>query len=151
MTIVNCDIHKLPFDDGSFDTVVDTFGLECCYDVDKAYKEMKRLCKKGGKILLLERGQSLWLTDNFKMLRKASINLGARGQVYHHDFAGLIENDPEIKVLQKKRKKKGMIYFYVLQKVWLLLNLITSNKESYFNLNIYLLIYPMEDSNITPT
>jgi ubiquinone/menaquinone biosynthesis C-methylase UbiE len=45
MTIVNCDIHKLPFDDNSFDTIVDTFGLECAYDVEKAYNEMKRLCK----------------------------------------------------------------------------------------------------------
>jgi ubiquinone/menaquinone biosynthesis C-methylase UbiE len=91
MTLLNLNIHKLPFNDESFDTVVDTFGLECCYDVEKAYSEMKRLCKKGGKILLLERGQSLWLTENFQMIRKASVNLGARGQVYHHDFTSLIE------------------------------------------------------------
>lgn len=56
MTLLNCDIHKLPFPDESFDTVVDTFGLECSYDVAKAYTEMKRLTKKGGKMLLLERG-----------------------------------------------------------------------------------------------
>jgi hypothetical protein len=52
---------------------------------------MKRVTKKHGKILLLERGKSTWLTENFKLLRKASVNLGARGQVYHHDFALLIE------------------------------------------------------------
>lgn len=34
MSVLNCDIHKTPFSDNSFDTVVDTFGLECCYDVD---------------------------------------------------------------------------------------------------------------------
>ena len=61
-------MHKMPFSDNSFDTVVDTFGLECSYDLEKAYGEIKRLTKPGGKILLLERGQGFWLTDNFKML-----------------------------------------------------------------------------------
>ena len=62
MTLARGDVHKLPFADGSFDTIVDTFGLECSYDLDKAWKEMKRLVKPGGKILLLERGQSLWMS-----------------------------------------------------------------------------------------
>jgi ubiquinone/menaquinone biosynthesis C-methylase UbiE len=116
MTLLNSDIHSLPFQDNSFDTVVDTFGLECCYDMERAYTEMKRLCKKDGKILLLERGQSLWLSDNFKLLRKASVNLGARGQIYHHDFSSLIDNDSSVEVVEKKRLKSGMLYFYVLKK-----------------------------------
>jgi ubiquinone/menaquinone biosynthesis C-methylase UbiE len=37
MTLLNLDVHKIPFPDESFDTVVDTFGLECCYDVERAY------------------------------------------------------------------------------------------------------------------
>lgn len=45
VTIINCDIHKTPFSDNSFDTVIDTFGLECSYDLEKAYSEMKRLTK----------------------------------------------------------------------------------------------------------
>ena len=79
VTIINCDIHKTPFSDNSFDTVIDTFGLECSYDLEKAYSEMKRLTKKGGKILLLERGLGFWMQDTFTLLRKASVNLGARG------------------------------------------------------------------------
>jgi ubiquinone/menaquinone biosynthesis C-methylase UbiE len=79
MTLLNIDVHKIPFNDSSFDTVVDTFGLECCYDVEKAFSEMKRVCKPNGKILLLERGKSSWLTENFKLLQKSSLNLGARG------------------------------------------------------------------------
>jgi len=50
----------MPFSDNSIDTVVDTFGLECCYDIERAYKEMKRICKKGGKLVLLERGKAAW-------------------------------------------------------------------------------------------
>ena len=37
ISIVNCDIHKMPFNDNSFDTIIDTFGLECTYDIERAY------------------------------------------------------------------------------------------------------------------
>lgn len=46
------------FDDNSFDTIVDTFGL-CSFDDPVAVlKELQRVCKPGGKILLLEHGRS---------------------------------------------------------------------------------------------
>lgn len=99
----------MPFKEASFDTVIDSFGLECTYEMEKAWSEMKRLCKPGGKILLLERGTAYWMYDNFMLLRKASLNLGARGQVYHHDFETMLEGDPDIKVVKKKRKLRGML------------------------------------------
>ena len=98
--LVLCDVHKMPFSDGSFDTVIDTFGLECSYDINKSYAQIKRLAKKGGKILLLERGLGFWMQDNFTLMRKASVNLGARGQVYHTDFEYLIRNDPEVRIVK---------------------------------------------------
>ena len=79
MNVYKCDVHETPFSNESFDTVVDTFGLECCYDVDAAFAEMKRITKKGGKILLLERGKGIWMADNLDLMRKATLNLGARG------------------------------------------------------------------------
>jgi methyltransferase OMS1 len=46
------------FPDNSFDTVVDTFGL-CSFDDPIAVlKELQRVCKPNGKILLLEHGRS---------------------------------------------------------------------------------------------
>ena len=114
VTIIGCDSHKTPFSDGSIDTVIDTFGLECSYNLEKAYGEMKRVTKPGGKILLLERGIGFWMQDNFTLLRKASVNLGARGQVYNHDFAHMIENDAEVRVVKRKRKVRGMLYYYEL-------------------------------------
>ena len=74
------------------------------------------MTKKGGKILLLERGKALWMFDNFELMRRATLNLGARGQVYHFDFENMIRNDTEVKVVKHKRKFKGMVYFYVLEK-----------------------------------
>ena len=50
------------FPENSFDTVIDTFGL-CSYDDPvKVLKEMARVCKPEGKILLLEHGRSNHLT-----------------------------------------------------------------------------------------
>ena len=52
------DSSSLNFPDHCFDTVVDTFGL-CSFDDPVAVlKEMERVCKKEGKILLLEHGRS---------------------------------------------------------------------------------------------
>jgi methyltransferase OMS1, mitochondrial len=107
----------MPFSDNSFDTVVDTFGLECSYDMQRAYQEMKRLAKPGGRILLLERGKGFWLFDNFRMMLRCSVNMSARAQFYHHDYTKLVENDPEVRVVKSKRKRRGMIYYYELQKI----------------------------------
>lgn len=52
------DSAKLDLPGQAFDTVVDTFGL-CSYDDPVAVlKEMARVCKPSGKILLLEHGRS---------------------------------------------------------------------------------------------
>ena len=46
------------YGDDSFDTIVDTFGL-CSFDDPVAVlKELQRICKPNGKILLLEHGRS---------------------------------------------------------------------------------------------
>lgn len=56
-SVLEMDGHDLKFEDNSFDTVVDTFGL-CSYnDPIKVLHEMKRVCKKDGKIILIEHGK----------------------------------------------------------------------------------------------
>jgi len=63
--------------------VINTFGLGCCYDPEKAYQEMKRVLKKGGKLILLEKGLGCWLFENWKIARLAKARFGARGEIYH--------------------------------------------------------------------
>jgi SAM-dependent methyltransferase len=54
------DAEALPFADGSFDTVVSTFGVMFTPDQERAASEMVRVCKRGGKI-----GLANWTPDGF--------------------------------------------------------------------------------------
>ncbi len=57
--IVEADAENLHlFGDNSFDTIVDTFGLCSFDDPVKVLKELQRVCRPNGKILLLEHGRS---------------------------------------------------------------------------------------------
>ena len=56
--LVVADAAALPFPDASFDTVVDTFGLCSFEDPVRVLRELKRVTRKGGDILLLEHGAS---------------------------------------------------------------------------------------------
>jgi ubiquinone/menaquinone biosynthesis C-methylase UbiE len=52
------DAGLLAFQDGSFDTVVSTLGTCTFPDPVQALREMRRVCRPGGRILLLEHGRS---------------------------------------------------------------------------------------------
>src|SRR3954454_22084388 len=52
--IIQASAEQLPFEKDSYDTVVATLAFCTIPDVDKALKEMKRICKANGKILLFE-------------------------------------------------------------------------------------------------
>ena len=49
-----CDAEKLPFPDNHFDIVSVAFGLRNMTDKDAALREMNRVLKPGGKLLVLE-------------------------------------------------------------------------------------------------
>ena len=49
-----CDAEKLPFPDAGFDVVTVAFGLRNMTHKDVALKEMNRVLKPGGKLLVLE-------------------------------------------------------------------------------------------------
>lgn len=48
------DAHALPFEDGSFDSVVCTYSLCNIPDPHRAVGEMKRVLKPGGKLILVD-------------------------------------------------------------------------------------------------
>ena len=55
---VEGDAEALPFDDGSFDIVLSTFGSMFAPDHARAAQEMLRVCRSGGRI-----GMSNWTPD----------------------------------------------------------------------------------------
>lgn len=54
VTLRQADAHELPFADGSFDTVVCTFGLCAIPDPDTAVAEMARVLRPGGRLILVD-------------------------------------------------------------------------------------------------
>src|SRR5689334_20748212 len=54
------DAEALEFPDKSFDTVISSLATCSFYDPIKALKEMRRVCKPQGCVLLLEHGRSTW-------------------------------------------------------------------------------------------
>jgi SAM-dependent methyltransferase len=108
------DLHM--FEDGEFDCVVDTLTLHSTYDRAQHGREIMRLCKKGGQILLLERGQSYISIYNSWLGFKAARDLFERGTVEHLDMDKVVsEMLPGLKVVHKERKNLGMTYVYIIE------------------------------------
>jgi ubiquinone/menaquinone biosynthesis C-methylase UbiE len=56
----DADAEALPFDDGSFDVIVSSFGVMFTPDQDRAAAELIRVCRAGGKI-----GLANWTPEGF--------------------------------------------------------------------------------------
>lgn len=113
------DSTEIDFDDEAFDTIVDTFGLQSNYNPEKQLKEMIRVCKPGGKILLLEFGEGYWLSDNIKMIRNAiqqSKTNSLNGVLYRNWEKYINAHANEIEVIKRKRKINGKLYYYEIRK-----------------------------------
>ena len=57
---VEGDAENLPFEDGSFDVVLSTFGVMFAPDQEQAASELLRVCKPGGTI-----GMANWVPDGY--------------------------------------------------------------------------------------
>jgi len=64
------DAEQLPFEDGSFDAVVSTFGAMFSPDQDSTASEMLRVCRSGGKIGLANWTPGGFIGQMFKVIGK---------------------------------------------------------------------------------
>jgi ubiquinone/menaquinone biosynthesis C-methylase UbiE len=102
--------EKLEFEDGIFDTVTSTFSTCTFPDPVQALREMKRVCRPNGLILLLEHGHSSvsWIA-NFQdrnVLQHYNQNAGCH---WNQDPLNLVQS-AGIKLLKSTRTVFGIFY-----------------------------------------
>lgn len=59
-TLLEADAQALPFEDASFDTCVSQLSLCTIPDPLAALRELRRVCRPGGRVLLMEHTTSTW-------------------------------------------------------------------------------------------
>lgn len=79
------------------------------------FAEIRRVCKPGGKVLIISRGVSKLALINEWLKLKAARDLVEYGSVEHLDFDKIIERQPGFKVVHKERKSFGMTYIFLLE------------------------------------
>lgn len=103
------------FDPDSIDTVIDTMGLCSCEDPIAALKEMGRVCKPSGKILLLEHGRGTWSIVNSILDRYSERHCSRWGCQWNRDILGLIEK-AGLRIERISRWHFGTTYLVVCRK-----------------------------------
>lgn len=106
------DAHTLPYPDSSFDTVVDTFGL-CTFEKPlDVLAEMQRVCKKDGKILLLEHGKSNWDWLTRYLDERAPAHAHKWGCWWNRDIDHIVRQSG-LTIVQESRHHLGTNYLIV--------------------------------------
>lgn len=104
-----CDAEKLPFPDGYFDVVSVAFGLRNMTHKDQALREMNRVLKPGGKLLVLEFSkvapplEKLYDWYSFKVLPKLGewVAQDAHSYQYLAESIRMHPSQEELKTLMK--------------------------------------------------
>lgn len=112
VTLDIMDAHNLKFEDNSFDTVIDTFSL-CSYeDPVTVLKEMQRVCKPDGQVLLLEHGKSDSKFLQQKLDKGTEEHARKWGCHWNRDILEIVRAS-KLVVLEEKREYFGSLYFVV--------------------------------------
>lgn len=110
--VANCDAEHLPFHDEYFDVVLVSYGLRNMTHKDKALREMQRVLKKGGRLMVLEFSKpSLWLRPfydfySFKIMPFLAAKLAGHSENYRY-LAESIRMHPDQKTLAKIMRDAG--------------------------------------------
>ena len=113
--LILMDAKKIEFPDESFDTVVGTFVLGSNDEPNKIMSEMARVCKKDGKILILDRGRALDLLTMVLLNLYRYEYLFTYGYDQCANIKEIVESAP-VNIETQEVKQGGHIYFYILTK-----------------------------------
>ncbi|KAI0216573.1 hypothetical protein L0F63_006044, partial [Massospora cicadina] len=107
------DAHSLAiFNDDSFDTVVDTFGLCSYQDPVRVLLEMQRVCKPDGRIVLLQHGRADYAFLNQLLDTSAAKRALKWGCWWNRDILELLKRS-KLRVTYLNRWHFGTTYYVV--------------------------------------
>ncbi len=110
---MQCNAEQLPFADNSFDCVIVAFGLRNMTDKDVALKEMQRVLKVGGRLLVLEFSkvwqplEKLYDVYSFKLLPFMGKLIAKDAESYQY-LAESIRMHPDQETLKKMMTDAGL-------------------------------------------
>ncbi|KAG0280555.1 hypothetical protein BGZ95_009678 [Linnemannia exigua] len=104
----------IPYSDQTFDTVIDTFGLCSFEDPVQVLREMKRVLKPGGKLLLLEHGNSHWGFMKDMQAKKLDRHVHKYGCYWNREIGDLVQ-DAGLKVVEQERSQLGTVYYIIAE------------------------------------
>ena len=118
LNFVQGDVSNMEmFADGFFDTVVDTFSLCVFPDPVSALKEMSRVVKQDGKVLLLEHNRSDGLLGLYQDITAEPVTiLGGKGCVYNQDVKGLVKQ-AGMEIIAQQEYLGGLIIQIIAKKL----------------------------------
>ena len=112
------NVEKLKYEEGTFDTVLDTFSLCVFPDPLAGLKEMARVCKPiTGRVLLLENSRSnLGALGAYQDLTASSIGeIGGKGCIYNQDVHQLVKT-AGLDIIESKSIAAGLFTLIVAAK-----------------------------------
>lgn len=108
------DAEKLSFKDDVFDNAVDTFSMEYYVNPEKVLKELKRVVKKDGRIVILASGLGHYDILNLYQNYKTPYTVCNHGYFPNRKWDEII-TDEDFTIEHFERKMSGSIYLYVLR------------------------------------
>jgi ubiquinone/menaquinone biosynthesis C-methylase UbiE len=114
VTFCEGDAQALPFDDGTFDTVLSTYAMCSVPDERRAVLEMKRVLKPGGRLILVDHVRSsvvpiYWLQRLMELAPSRGERELTRRPIMHVRAAGLLIEETD-------RSRAGIIERVVARK-----------------------------------
>ena len=113
MPVAQCDAERLPFPSNYFDCVSIAFGLRNVTDEDAALREMQRVLKPGGRLLVLEFSrvwkplEQLYDAYSFKLLPKMGELIAGDADSYRY-LAESIRMHPSQEELKQMMEQAGL-------------------------------------------
>ena len=110
VTLAVIDAAKMPLETAQYDTVLDSFGVCSFEQPQAALQEMKRVCRPGGSILLLEHGVSDWSLLAWWQQHRLNRHVVRWGCYWNRDILAEVKQ-AGLDVVEQRRLHFGTTYY----------------------------------------